>query len=105
MLARLFVGNLSDNTTEGDIVDLFKQAGHVVSCNLIMDTVTNHSRGFAFLEMSTQRAARQAIVNFNGREVAGRILVVNQVRPHSQLPGRRGDLRRNWHRTSEVGHP
>ena len=50
MATRLFVGNLSFNTTEGDILDLFKQAGNVTTCNLIVDKFTNKSRGFGFVE-------------------------------------------------------
>ena len=61
MATRLFVGNLSFNTTEGDILDLFKQAGNVTACNLIVDKFTNKSRGFGFVEMSSQEEATKAI--------------------------------------------
>ena len=54
MATKLFVGNLSFNTTEGDLLELFKQAGAVTSCELIMDKFTSKSRGFAFVQMGTQ---------------------------------------------------
>ena len=63
MATKLFVGNLSFNTTEGDVLDLFKQAGNVTSCNLIVDKFTNKSRGFAFVEMGTQEEATKAIAD------------------------------------------
>lgn len=96
MLKKLFVGNLSYKTTEEDIIDLFKQAGIVVSCNLILDKVTNRSRGFAFLEMSTQAEAKEAIEALNGREMDGRLLVVSAARPRNEVASTRGDLRRSW---------
>ena len=85
MATKLFVGNLSFNTTEGDILDLFKQAGNVSSCELIMDKFTGKSRGFAFVEMESEDGARAAIEKFNTAEVDGRRLAVNEARP--QVPG------------------
>src|SRR5881296_181047 len=90
MATRLFVGNLSFNTTEGEILDLFKQAGTVVKCEIIMDKFTNKSRGFAFVEMGTQEEANKAIADFNGKEVGGRALTVNEARPREDRP--RGDF-------------
>jgi RNA recognition motif-containing protein len=86
MATKLFVGNLSFNTTEGDILDLFKQAGNVSSCELIMDKFTNKSRGFAFVTMGTQDEATAAISQFNGKELDGRALTVNEARPREDRP-------------------
>ena len=90
MATRLFVGNLSFDTTEGEILDLFKQAGSVVKCELIMDKFTNKSRGFAFVEMGTQEEAAKAVADFNGKELGGRALTVNEARPREDRP--RGDF-------------
>jgi RNA recognition motif-containing protein len=90
MGTRLFVGNLSFNVTEGDVLDLFKQAGNVVKCELIVDKFTNKSRGFAFVEMSTQEEATKAVTEFNGKDMQGRALTVNEARPREERP--RGDF-------------
>jgi cold-inducible RNA-binding protein len=84
MGTKLFVGNLSFNTTEGDVLELFKQAGTVVSCELIVDKFTNRSRGFAFVQMSSQEEANRAIAEFNGKELDGRALTVNEARPREE---------------------
>lgn len=86
MATKLFVGNLSFNTTEGDILDLFKGAGTVSSCELIMDKFTNKSRGFAFVTMGTQEEATKAIGDFNGKELDGRALTVNEAKPREDRP-------------------
>ena len=90
MATKLFVGNLSFNTSEGDILDLFKQAGNVTSCELIMDKFTNKSRGFAFVQMGTQEEATKAIADLNGKELDGRALTVNEAKPREERP--RGDF-------------
>lgn len=90
MGTKLFVGNLSFNTTEGDVLDLFKQAGTVTSCDLIMDKFTNKSRGFAFVQMGTQEDANKAIAEINGKELDGRALTVNEAKPREDRP--RGDF-------------
>ena len=90
MATKLFVGNLSFNTTEGDVLDLFKQAGNVTTCNLIVDKFTSKSRGFAFVEMGTQEDATKAIADLNGKELDGRALTVNEAKPREDRP--RGDF-------------
>ena len=90
MATKLFVGNLSFNTTEGDVLDLFKQAGNVTSCNLIVDKFTSKSRGFAFVEMGTQEEATKAIAELSGKELDGRALTVNEAKPREDRP--RGDF-------------
>ena len=86
MATKLFVGNLSFNTTEGDVLDLFKQAGNVTSCELIVDKFTSKSRGFAFVTMGTQEEATKAIADLNGKELDGRALTVNEARPREDRP-------------------
>ena len=90
MATKLFVGNLSFNTTEGDVHDLFKQAGTVNSCELIVAKFTSKSRGFAFVEMGSQEEATKAVTMFNGKELDGRALTVNEARPREDRP--RGDF-------------
>ena len=90
MPTKLFVGNLAFNTTEGDVLELFKQAGNVVKCELIVDKFTNKSRGFAFVQMGTQEEATKAIAELNGKELDGRALTVNEARPREERP--RGDF-------------
>jgi RNA recognition motif-containing protein len=90
MGARLFVGNLPFNATEGDVLDLFKQAGNVAACELVVDKFTNRSRGFAFVEMASQEEANKAIAQFHGKDFQGRSLTVNEARPREDRP--RGDF-------------
>ena len=71
-------------------MDLFKQAGNVTSCELIMDKFTSKSRGFAFVQMSTQEEATKAIADLNGKELDGRALTVNEAKPREERP--RGDF-------------
>jgi cold-inducible RNA-binding protein len=81
---RLFVGNLTYNTIENDIQDLFGQAGSVLSVNLMMDKFTGKSRGFAFVEFSTPEEATKAVEMFNGKDFQGRPLTVNIARPREE---------------------
>src|SRR5258707_1391245 len=81
---RLFVGNLSYNTIENDIQDLFGQAGNVTSVNLMMDKFTGKSRGFAFVEFGTSEEAIKAVEMFNGKDHQGRPLTVNIARPREE---------------------
>jgi RNA recognition motif-containing protein len=90
MGTKLYVGNLSFNTTEGDLQRLFEQAGRVVSCDLIVDKFTSKSRGFGFVEMGSQDDANKAISMFNGKDVDGRSLTVNEARPREDRGGRGG---------------
>lgn len=83
---RLFVGNLSFNTQEGDLQDVFTQAGPVTSVNLMMDKFSGKSRGFAFVEMSSPEDADKAIEMFHGKPLDGRNLTVNIARPREERP-------------------
>jgi len=81
MVKKLYVGNLAFQTTSQDLQELFAQAGTVESASVIEDRDTGRSKGFAFVEMSTDEEAATAIDQFNGKEVAGRALKVNEARP------------------------
>ena len=81
MQKKLYVGGLSYNTEVEEIRDLFSQAGEVISANIIRDKFTNQSRGFGFVEMGTEAQATEAITLFNGKQLAGRSLVVNESKP------------------------
>jgi cold-inducible RNA-binding protein len=86
MATKLYVGNLSFNTTEGELQDMFAQVGKVVSCEIIMDKFTNKSRGFAFVEMASPEDAKKAIAELDGKNVDGRNLKVNEARPREDRP-------------------
>src|SRR5256884_9993797 len=86
MGTKLYVGNLSFNTTETDLQDLFAQAGAVQDVMLKQDKFTGKSRGFAFGTMATDQEAQNAITQFNGKTVEGRALTVNEARPREARP-------------------
>ena len=86
MATKLYVGNLSPNTTESQVADLFKQSGTVVSCALIMDKATGKSKGFAFVEMGSEAEAAKAIADRNGKELDGQALKVNEAKPREERP-------------------
>jgi RNA recognition motif-containing protein len=81
---KLFVGNLSFSTTNEDLEALFSQVGTCESATIITDRDTGRSRGFGFVEMSAQSEAEQAIAEFNGKELQGRALTVNEARERTQ---------------------
>ena len=83
---KLFVGNLSFNTTENDLQDTFAAHGTVVETNLMMDRMSGRPRGFAFVTMSTQEEAEKAIQALNGAQMDGRALTVNAAKPREERP-------------------
>jgi cold-inducible RNA-binding protein len=87
MSKKLYVGNLAFQTTTQDLQQLFGQAGTVESAQIIEDRDTGQSKGFAFVEMSSDEEAASAIQQFNGKEVAGRMLKVNEARPRENRSG------------------
>lgn len=87
MEAKLYVGNMSYETTEQALRELFMQAGNVVSVALIKDRDTNRPKGFAFVEMSSQSEAQKAISMFNGHTLNDRQLTVNVARPREERGG------------------
>lgn len=83
---KLYVGNLSFQTTEGDLQDLFEQYGEVREAVIIMDKMTHRSRGFAFVTMGSKEAGEAAIEGLNNKEVGGRKLAINEARPREDRP-------------------
>jgi RNA recognition motif-containing protein len=86
MSTKLFVGNLSFNTTENDLQDAFAAHGNVVEATLMMDRASGRPRGFGFVTMSTPEEAQKAIEAMNGASLAGRNLTVNVARPREERP-------------------
>ncbi len=84
---KLFVGNLSFDTTENDLQDAFAAHGTVTEANLMLDRMTNRPRGFGFVTMSTDEEAQKAIAALNGKELHGRALTVNVARPREERAG------------------
>ena len=87
MSNKLFVGNLSFNTTENDLQDAFAAHGTVVEANLMMDRMSGRPRGFGFVTMSSPAEAQAAIAALNGKEMDGRALTVNEAKPREERPG------------------
>lgn len=86
MAKKLYVGNLSFQTTEQTLEEAFKQAGTVETVQVIRDRDTDRSKGFGFVEMATDEEAQAAIEMWNGKEFDGRTLVVNEARPKEDRP-------------------
>ena len=84
MSMKLYVGNLSYSTTSDDLNQLFAQAGNVDSATVVSDRATGRSKGFGFVEMSSREEGEDAIKMFNGKEVGGRALTVNEARPREE---------------------
>ena len=84
---KLYVGNLSFQTSAEDLQELFAQAGTVESANVIEDRDTGRSRGFGFVEMSSKEEGEAAIAQLNGKEVGGRSLTVNEAKPRENSGG------------------
>lgn len=84
---KLFVGSLSYNVTDQSLADAFAQAGSVVSAKVIIDRMTGRSKGFGFVEMSSQEEANKAIEMWNGKPLDGRPVIVNEARPMEPRTG------------------
>lgn len=80
-MKKLFVGGLNYKTTEEELSEIFSKAGKVISAVVIMDRMTNRSKGFGFVEMENDEDAENAISMFNGQELDGRKVIVNEARP------------------------
>jgi cold-inducible RNA-binding protein len=87
---KLYVGNLSFDTTDSDLQGLFGSHGTVQSAQVIMDRDTGRSKGFGFVEMNSDQEAQAAIAALNGKESNGRTLTVNEARPREERSGGRG---------------
>ncbi|MGD0814140.1 MAG: RNA-binding protein [Verrucomicrobiota bacterium] len=90
MNTKLYIGNLSFDSTENDLRDLFAAFGAVTEVNLITDRATGRSRGFAFVTMASEEAAKAAIAGAADKELHGRKLSVNEARPREERTGDRG---------------
>ena len=87
MSMKLYVGNLAFQTSSEDLQQLFAQAGTVESASVVEDRETGRSRGFGFVEMASKEEGEAAIAQFNGKEVNGRSLTVNEARPRENRAG------------------
>ena len=90
MSTKLHIGNLAFETTSQELQELFAQAGTVQSASVVEDRDTGRSRGFAFVEMSSEEEATSAIAQFNGKQIGGRSLKVNEAKPRENRSGGRG---------------
>ena len=88
-MKNLFVGNMSFQTTEGDLRAIFEPFGEITRVNVVTDRDTGRARGFAFVEMTNDEEAAGAIAALNGKEVDGRALNVNEARPKTERSGPR----------------
>jgi cold-inducible RNA-binding protein len=86
MAKKLYVGGISYTTTQQGLQDAFAQAGQVMSADIIMDRMTGRSKGFGFVEMNSDQDAQAAIDMWNGKELDGRRLTVNEARPREDRP-------------------
>jgi RNA recognition motif-containing protein len=91
---KLYVGNLTYDTTEDNLVELFSEYGEVLSAQIIIDRDTNRSKGFGFVEMGSPAEAQSAIEGMNGQDVGGRSMVVNEARPMQPRTGNGSGARR-----------
>ena len=103
MATKLFVGNLTFDTTENDLQDHFAQAGTVMTVNVMQDRMTGRSRGFAFIEMASQEDANKAIEMFHQKDFKGRPLTVNEARPREERPPGGGGYRGGGERREGGG--
>lgn len=94
MANKLYVGSLPYSTTDDRLKEVFSQAGSVVSASVIIDKMSGRSKGFGFVEMSNDEEAAKAIEMFNGSDLDGRNIVVNEARPMTERPPRTGGFNR-----------
>jgi len=95
MTKKLFVGGLSYETTEATLKEIFSQSGTVESATVITDKISGRSKGFGFVEMSSEEEAQKAIEMFNGKEIDGKNVTVNEARPQESRP-KPGGFRRDY---------
>ena len=90
MAKKLFVGGLSWNTNDDQLKELFSEVGEVVSANVITDKYSGRSKGFGFVEMSSEKEAKEAMKKLNGKEFDGRAIVVDEAKPQAPREDRGG---------------
>ncbi len=95
MSKKIFVGGLSYDTTDKSLEEAFSQAGTVESANVIMDKMSGRSKGFGFVEMSSEEEAQKAIEMFNNQEIDGRKVTVNEARPQESRPSGGGGFNKD----------
>lgn len=95
MSKKLYVGNLSYNTSDHDLENIFSQFGDVASAKVITDRDSGRSKGFAFVEMTSAESASEAISNLDGTDQDGRTIKVNEAKPQESRGGNRGGGFRN----------
>ena len=95
MAKKLYVGNLSYDSTEAQIRELFAQVGEITEFNMIMDRDTGRPKGFAFIQMATEASTQDAIKRFNGHTLANRALTVNEARPREERSNANTDFGRH----------
>jgi len=95
MAKKLYVGGLSYDTTDATLKETFSAAGTVESAAVIIDKMSSRSKGFGFVEMSTEEEAQKAIEMFNGKEIDGRSVIVNEARPMEPRASRQGGFNRD----------
>ena len=100
MATKLFVGNLPYETNDQQLADFFGQVGTVVSASVVINKFNNRSKGFGFVEMSSEEEAKKAVEALNGQEMAGRKIIVSEARPREERPagGFRGGNRGGYDR-------
>ncbi len=96
MATKLFIGSLAWATNDDSLKEFFSSAGTVVSASVIMDRETNRSKGFGFVEMSSDEEAKKAVDELNGKDLDGRAIVVNEARPRGDSGGGGGYGRNNY---------
>lgn len=84
MATKLFVGSLAYSVTDQELEEFFKTVGTVTSARVLLDRETNRSRGFGFVEMSSEEEAQKAVKELNGKELNGRAIIVNEARPQEE---------------------
>lgn len=103
MAKKLYVGNLPYSMTDDQLRETFAPAGEVASAQVIVDKMTGRSRGFGFVEMANDEDAAKAIEMLNGKDIGGRPLVVNEARPMTERPARRGGSGGGFRRNDNFG--
>lgn len=93
---KLYIGNLNYTTDEASVRKMFEPHGEVVSINLITDRYTGQSKGFGFVEMATDEAAKAAMTALNGQQIDGRAIRVNEAFDKPRREGGRGDRQQRW---------